>query len=80
MNTALITQSEFDQFKVDRHKLLLDRGIPMDCVNGTWILDEKRYEIGVQMVQDRKNPGDIAYEYSWAKRDYGKEESTTQAS
>lgn len=78
MNTAIITQDELDKHKVDRHKLLLDRGIPMDQINGTWVLDNKRYEIGIELVQNRLLPGVVRYRYTWARKDYAEKEITTQ--
>lgn len=75
MNTALITQDEIDLHQGKRGDLLKSKGIPI-----TWDgrFDDS-YEVGIEMIQDRKRPGSVAYEYTWTLKN-GQEENTQKAS
>jgi len=74
-NTALITQDEIDQHQGKRGDLLKSKGIPI-----TWDgRFDDNYAIGIEMIENKKSPGIVAYEYTWALKN-GQEENTQKAS
>lgn len=71
MSTAIITQDEIDQHQGVRGDLLKSKGIPI-----TWDgRFDDNYDITIDLIQSKKSPGSVAYEYTWRRKDGGSREN-----